>query len=499
MNIKINISALLIIGLFAFSGCGGGPKVDQANSSTTGWAYNDPENGGFEVIHDYYDQPGPGLVMIEGGSYTMGRTEQDVMYDWNAVPRRVTVSSFYLDQTEVRNVDYREYLHWIRRVFVDYPDVYKNALPDTLVWRSPLAYNEPYVEYYLRHPAYNQYPVVGVDWLQANDYCLWRTDRVNEMRMIEEGVLELDPNQVGRENFNTEAYLAGQYEGLVKENRPSLDPNVESRRVTLEDGILLPKYRLPTEAEWEFAAYALIGNTYDERIYERRLYPWDGHWVRNPNGKDRGVMMANFKRGRGDMMGTAGDLNDNGSITVPVTSYWPNDYGLYCMAGNVNEWVADVYRPLSSEDVSDFRPFRGNIFETLETNEDGSIMAKDSLGRLRKRLVSEEEAAGRNNYQKADYRNHLDGDLMSRIDYEQQEAIKGAGSTGEMYSREENDWSSLVTDKVRVYKGGSWRDRVYWLNPATRRFLDQEEARDDLGFRCAMTEVSSPGGKGFGK
>jgi len=314
--------------------------------------------------------------------------------------------------------------------------------------------------------------------------------------MIEEGVLELDPNQVGRENFNTEAYLAGQYEGLVKENRPSLDPNVESRRVTLEDGILLPKYRLPTEAEWEFAAVALIGNTYDERIYERRLYPWDGHWVRNPNGKDRGIMMANFKRGRGDMMGTAGDLNDNGSITVPVTSYWPNDYGLYCMAGNVNEWVADVYRPLSSEDVSDFRPFRGNIFETLETNEDGSIMAKDSLGRLKKRLVTEEEAAARYNYQKADYRNHLDGDLMSRVDFENQEAVKGAGSTGEMYSREEGDWSSLVTDKVRVYKGGSWRDRVYWLNPATRRFLDQEEARDDLGFRCAMTEVSSPGGKG---
>jgi gliding motility-associated lipoprotein GldJ len=402
-----------------------------------------------------------------------------------------------MDQTEVRNVDYREYLHWIKRVFIDYPEVYRNALPDTLVWRSALAYNEPYVQYYFRHPAYNEYPVVGVNWLQANDYCVWRTDRVNEMRLIEEGILDLDPNQVGRENFNTEAYLAGQYEGLVIENLPSLDPNQESRRVTLEDGIILPRYRLPTEAEWEYAAVALIGNTYEERIYERRMFPWDGHNVRYPEGKQQGTMLANFKRGRGDMMGTAGDLNDNGSITVPVTSFWPNDYGLYCMAGNVNEWVADVYRPLSYEDVEDFNPYRGNVFETLVRNEDGSIAQKDSLGRLKKRPITEEEAALRDNYNKADYRNYRDGDLQSRIDFENQEAARGAASTGEMYSKEENDWASLISDKVRVYKGGSWRDRVYWLNPATRRFLDEEKAKDDLGFRCAMTNVGSPGGMNF--
>jgi len=399
-----------------------------------------------------------------------------------------------MDQTEVRNVDYREYLHWIQRVFIDYPEVYRNALPDTLVWRSALAYNEPYVQYYFRHPAYNNYPVVGVNWLQANDYCVWRTDRVNEMRLVEEGILELDPNQVGRENFNTEAYLAGQYEGLVIENLPSLDPNEESRIVTLEDGIILPRYRLPTEAEWEYAAVALIGNTYDERIYERRIFPWDGHNVRYPEGKQQGTMMANFKRGRGDMMGTAGDLNDNGSITVPVTSYWPNDYGLYCMAGNVNEWVSDVYRPLSHQDVNDFNPYRGNVFETLVRNEDGSIAQKDSLGRLKTRPITEEEAATRDNYNKADYRNYRDGDLQSRTDFENQEAARGTASTGEMYSKEQNDWTSLITDKVRVYKGGSWKDRVYWLNPATRRFLDEEKATDDLGFRCAMTNVGSPSG-----
>ena len=497
MNVKLNIFPLVLFSLLIISGCGslgGGKDPGKTGdaSQTTGWEYNNPDNGGFEVKTDYEETPGPGLILVEGGTYTMGQTEQDVTYDWNNVSRRVTVASFYMDQTEVRNVDYREYLHWISRVFVDYPEVYKNALPDTLVWRSPLAYNEPYVEYYFRHPSYNEYPVVGVNWLQANDYCSWRTDRVNELMLIDAGILEMDPNQVGRENFNTDAYLAGQYEGLVKENLPSLDPNKESRRVTMEDGILHPKYRLPTEAEWEYAAVALIGNTYDERIYERRLYPWDGHNVRNSEGKNRGIMMANFKRGRGDMMGTAGDLNDNGAITVPVASYWPNDFGLYCMAGNVNEWVQDVFRPLSFEDVSDFRPFRGNVFETLVRNEDGSIAAKDSLGRLKTRPVTDEEAIGRNNYQTADYINYRDGDLISRIDYDSQEAARGAASTGSMYAQSENDMVSLITDKVRVYKGGSWRDRVYWLNPATRRFLDQDQSRDDIGFRCAMIRVGSP-------
>ena len=90
-----------------------------------------------------------------------------------------------------------------------------------------MAYNEPYVQYYFRHPAYNDYPIVGINWLQANDYCAWRTDRVNEMILIQEGILNPDPNQLGEENFNTEAYLAGQYEGLVNKNLPSLDPNNE--------------------------------------------------------------------------------------------------------------------------------------------------------------------------------------------------------------------------------------------------------------------------------
>jgi gliding motility-associated lipoprotein GldJ len=426
------------------------------------------------------------LVFIEGGSFTMGRVGQDVMYQWNNTPRRVTVESFYMDETEIANVDYKEYLHWIQRVFVSYPEVYRKALPDTLVWRSKLAYNEPFVEMYLRHPSYNDYPVVGVSWLQANDYCLWRTDRVNEEILIREGILAKDPNQKDENNFNTDAYLAGRYEGVVVQNLKSLNPDQEERRVMIEDGILLPKYRLPTEAEWEYAALALIGNSYDERVYERKFYPWNGDVFRNYEKKFRGVMLANFKRGRGDMMGVAGALNDAGSTTLPVTTFWPNDYGLYCMAGNVNEWVQDVYRPMSSEDVEDFNPFRGNEFKVLKLDEDGRIAEKDSLGRLRYEPISTEAAMSeRRQFTKADYRNSEDGDPASTIEYSD-ESIKDAGSE-KMY----NPKRSLIDDRVRVYKGGSWNDLAYWLSPGTRRFLDERQSRNDIGFRCSMVRVGA--------
>jgi len=489
MKLTLKIQLVSLLGMIILAGCGSQGDGLGDVSPTTGWDYNNPENGGYEVVTEHDQEPGPGLVYVEGGTFTMGRTQEDLLYQWDMTPRRVTVSSFYMDQTEIRNVDYREYLHWLKRVFVDQPEVRDNALPDTLVWRNKMSYNEPYVEYYFRHPSYNNYPVVGVSWAQANDYCIWRTDRVNEMRLVERGILDLDPQQVGRENFNTEAYLAGKYEGVVRENLPSLDPNEDTRRVRMSDGILLPQYRLPTEAEWEFAALAYVGNTYDENIYQRRMYPWDGHNVRNSDKKHRGQMMANFKRGSGDMMGVAGDLNDNASITAPVNSFWPNDYGLYCMAGNVNEWVQDVYRPSSHEDVNDFRPFRGNVFKKYVRNEDGSIAARDSIGRLREVPISEEDAAGRRNYSRADYRNHKDGELTSRIDYNSQEGREDM-STNEMYT----DESSLISDKSRVYKGGSWKDRAYWLNPATRRYMDQSSAANDLGFRCAMTHVGSPKG-----
>lgn len=486
-------------------------SCSSESSSTTGWEYNDPKNGGFEKI-DYVEQEtGPGLVLIEGGTFTMGRAEQDVTYDWNNVPRRVTVSSFYMDETEIKNIDYLEYLNWTRNVFSqDYPEVLKKALPDTLVWREKLAFNEPYVEYYLRHPAYQDYPVVGVNWLQATDYCSWRTDRVNEYIMVREGLLEFDPTNWLNDNyFNTDAYLAGQYEGQIRVNLP--DPNPKGtgeRKVRMEDGILLPRYRLPTEAEWEFSAYALIGNTELERIDSRKLYPWNGHYVRNDQEEYKGQMMANFKRGRGDNMGTSGALNDNADITAPVYSYWPNDYGLFNMAGNVSEWVMDVYRPLTNEDEQDFRAFRGNVFKTKvldPSSETGGTpdtkldsVVKDANGNIsglpgqikyRNVELDKDNLAERRNYRRSDNINFLDGDIESQLANWSEPLDSSRAESLGMY---EFAATSMINDKSHVFKGGSWKDRVYWMNPGTRRFLDERQSTAFIGFRCAMTRVGSP-------
>lgn len=460
----------VIAGALVFTSC------SKEKSAVTGWDYNNEKNGGFEKVPYEEQETGPGLILIEGGTFAMGRTEQDITIDWDNIPRRVTVSSFYMDESEISNLHYREYLYWLDRVFgTDYPEVYKKALPDTLVWRSKLGFNEPYVELYLRHPAYNDYPVVGVNWLQANDFCAWRTDRVNEQILIREGILRVNPAQINEDNFNTDAYLSNQYEGLVKSPLNDLNPNRDTRKVIMEDGILLPRYRLPTEAEWEYAALGLVGNTVFERVTDRKQYPWSGHVVRNADEKYKGEMLANFKRGRGDNMGVAGHLNDNADITAPVISYVPNDYGLYNMGGNVAEWVADVYRPLSPEDKDDFNPYRGNVFKTQLTDEEGQVAEKDSLGRIMYRDVSEGENEGRRNYTKADNKNYLDGDEAEYITY-------NYGVT------------SMVDDQARVIKGGSWKDRAYWMSPGARRFLDQRQSTDYIGFRCAMHRVGSPVG-----
>ena len=478
----MKLRTLSIVFLAAFiSGCGLFGKKGGGVSHTTGWNYNDPETGDIPYLSGYEQPTGPGLVFIEGGTFTMGRVEEDVIYKWDNTPRRITVASFYMDETEVSNQDYREYLHWIGRVYPGDREKKNEALPDTLQWRDELAYNDPYIQNYLRHPAYSDYPVVGVSWIQANEYCKWRTDRVNEQILVSKGIITHDNAQSGQNVFTTETYLASLYQG-TDGRRPIESSDGTPRRVRWEDGILLPDYRLPTEAEWEYAALGLIGNSEGELLTSRKLYPWNGTYLREDRKRGKGQMKANFVRGSGDMMGMAGALNDNADIAAPVFSYEPNDYGLYCMAGNVNEWVYDVYRPLSFNEVAEFQPVRGNIFTEYRRDENGDLV-RDEYGELIKDTV-------------ADYRNYIDGDMNSQI-------IEGISwieaedkGTEGMYVKGETpgDISSLIDDNTRVYKGGSWKDRAYWLIPGTRRYLNETKSMNDLGFRCAMTRVGSPEG-----
>ena len=296
-------------------------------------AFAEEDEEGF-VVADFGGQtPGPNQVFVQGGRAVLGTYEEDVFFTHDNVERTVTVQSFYLDQTEIANIHWLEYLFYIQRDSSE--AFYLSALPDTTVWEKELAYNTPYVSNYLRYPGFRYYPVVGVSWNQAVDYCRWRTEAVNKQKAIE---------------YYGEDYIDGDI------------PPVES-------GVYLPEFRLPTEAEWEYAAYGQVGNQFlDENQTQRRLYPWDGRTIRSSKSGSVGKFQANFKRGRGDYAGIAGALNDAGFVPTSIYEYAPNDFGLYNMAGNVNEWVFDIYRPLNFQDMEDLNPIRKSDF--LDDEED---------------------------------------------------------------------------------------------------------------------------------
>lgn len=531
MKILFTKTALGLLALGAvMSSCS---KREQ--SQKTGITYNDKNNGGYERFRQSHPSPGPGLVPIEGGTFVMGGSaDQDITYDYNNVRRRVTVPSFYMDETEVSNQDWLDYLHWINITFPQDRELYYNAVPDTLVWRRPLSYNEPYVDNYLRHPAFQDYPVVGITWDQAQDYCSWRTDRTNENILRETGKLVAWKDQgkkggggtagaaVNGQPFNTDIYLNGQMTGAGidgKKMMPNLSPNAQAgtgkggkavRPVRMEDGILKQAYRLPSEAEWEYAALALAGNTQFENIDDGKIYTWNGLGVRSAKSKTRGLIMANFKRGSGDNAGVGGYLNDKADITAPVRSYAPNDFGLYNMAGNVNEWVADTYRQTSFEEFEDFNPFRGNEFSNKRLADPSKgLYAKDKYGKpikdpahANKKLkysellaLQQQSAAAQNANPNAPLASTQTGSLP--VD---SLLPKNSGKAYNPDARGEKDevnkalygTTTLVNDHSKVYKGGSWNDMAFWLNPSTRRFMDQDEASAEVGFRCAMTLVGAP-------
>lgn len=395
------VAALMIVGGSVLSSCNKTPGYGRrtANkpgkkSATTGaeFSFEEDDTTQFFVARNAEQIPGPNLKFIQGGRAVLGSQEEDVMAFRDNLERTVTLANFYMDETEITNNDYREFLFDMKKKVS--ADSLLKLEPSEDVWGGALSFNDMYQSYYFRFPGFNFYPVAGVSWSQANTYAKWRTEYVQE---------------------------------LIREDR-GLDSSF-SKSQLIERGVALADYRLPSEAEWEYAAKAMIGTQYlDENQEYGRIYPWDGRGVRNPYNVKRkgkqGDFLANFKRGRGDYGGISGGQRNDGEI-LPTNVYdmAPNDFGLYHMAGNMNEWVYDVYRPLTYQDADDLNPIR-----------------KDGYG-----------------------------DEM------------------------ENYEVSIITDEMRVYKGGSWRDVTYWLAPGTRRFMHQDSATNHIGFRCAMISIGEPG------
>ncbi|WP_159475526.1 SUMF1/EgtB/PvdO family nonheme iron enzyme [Dyadobacter sp. 3J3] len=365
--------ALILIVLLAATSCSKKKRPTSLkpgkSSSKTGLAYNGKD--GYQVKQYKALPAGPDLVYIEGGRFTMGSLEEDVMNRRDNPKRTVSIQSFYMDQTEVANVHYLEYLNAVQKDSSE--EFYSKALPDTAVWYNELSFNDSYVTMYLRHPGFRLYPVVGVSWVQANDYCAWRTAAVSKSNTA-------IGNKAGQKK---KGFAIGKKKKAANAAEAEAVASAEPAQLRIESGYVMPPYRLPTEAEFEYAAIAMIGTQYaDENQSNQRIYPWDGSTMRQPRGRKQGQMLANFKRGPGDYAGIAGKSNDGAIITQEIRSYPANDNGLYDMAGNVSEWVYDVYRPLSNNDVNDLNAFRRDGYQDDAKNYDsknGNSLVNDNL------------------------------------------------------------------------------------------------------------------------
>lgn len=497
------------------SACGNQSNV--ANSSKTGWAFNDPKQGYYHT-GSFKDNKCPaGMIYIPVATTVRGQNNEKVSLPANNIKKRVAVSAFYMDAFEISNEDWREFVAWMSGVWRNDPSRVIRILPDESVWRSELSYNEPYVRDYYSNLAFNKYPVVGVSWKQAAQYCEWRTDRINEKELIANGVVpykSLDRisddiknkgvdsiaicyfttknavEYIYRLNSDFDNYASP--DGVeytdgyktFKPNRAQYDLNkngkisVDEWKIALNGMIFDSECRLPTESEWEYAAYGI--ESYDGAYQENNVYPWSGTKLLITDDKMmKGNFRANFLRGRGDPVG----IQINGTLTVPVDFFYPNSFGLFNMAGNVNEWVSDVYRA-STEAIDEVNSYRGNKFEEDSIYAENIISKyfagvseadRDSMIRV---IISERGITKTG----GDYRDFKDGDKFSSIEnpevsdslYQQVTAIERA---------------NMVINTSRVFKGGGWNDRVIWLDPANRRYLDETKCRNDLGFRCVMSAV----------